>query len=172
MIDLKKKKNPNEWVLWRTESHTDLKLCKHLLVGTFVPPFAVFLAQTDTDLSLALEGYCFSLGPSGSTICVLFISPTKIKLVSSCTGGGYIYFYPQWSPGILRERAGRARERATDRGGRTQWGEMGSVSDGKTRLVGNMSFIEKQPPNAQHQHRHGWAPPQCIHSQRISLCGH
>lgn len=32
---------------------------KYLSVSTFAPPHAVFLAQTETDLSLDLEGYCF-----------------------------------------------------------------------------------------------------------------
>lgn len=59
--------------------------------------FSELLLLTQTDLSLDLEGYNF-FSPPFPPVCVLFISPMKIKLGSSCTGGvgcegdGGIYF--------------------------------------------------------------------------------
>lgn len=87
------------------------------------------LTQTGTDSSLDLEGYCFfPIGPS-STVCVLFISPVKIKLGSSCTGGSISIFNPRDIVASNRRR-------------KTQSKEMESISDGKTRLLGNTSLLK------------------------------
>ncbi len=73
-------------VLERTESHTGANLSKIPFCLDLCSFLYCVLTQTETDLSLDLEGYFF--------VCVLFISHKKIKLGSSCTEGRYLFLTP------------------------------------------------------------------------------
>lgn len=98
----------------------------------------------------------FPLSPC-STVCVLFISPMKIKLGSSCTGGIYLFLTPVKSRHLVEEGGNR---------------ETGSILDGKIRLLGNMTFIEKHAPDVQHQHRHARPFLKLKPSETIAISHH
>ena len=98
----------------------------------------------------------FPLSPS-STVCVLFISPMKIKLGSSCTGGMYLFLTPVKSRRLVGEGENR---------------ETGSILYGKMRLLGHVTFIEKHLPDVQHQHRHARLFLILKHSRMIIISHH